>query len=249
MSDEAEKFQQELRVNVQGLQRDLPLQGLSNIWLRETTRHKYSYNFSWMGRPVIQFPQDLLAMQELIWRIRPEVIVETGIAHGGSVVFYASMLELLGGAGQVVAIDVDIRKHNRAAIEAHPMFKRIALVEGSSIDAATVAEVFRLVADRRAIVALDSNHTAAHVLRELEFYSPLVAKGSYLVVFDTIIDDMPADFYGSSRPWHPGNSPKTAVHQFLAGNRRFEIDRELDAKLLISVAPEGYLRCIEDLAK
>lgn len=246
MSDEAERFQEEVRANVRGQQRDLPLQGLSNIWLRETTRHKYSYNFSWMGRPVIQFPQDLLAMQELVWRVRPEVIVETGIAHGGSTVFYASLLELLGGPGQVVAVDIDIRRHNRLALEAHPMSKRIALVEGSSVDPVTAAEVARLVAGRRALVALDSNHTADHVLRELELYSPLVRKGSYLVVFDTIIEDMPADFYGPARPWHPGNSPKTAVHRFLAAQPRFEIDREMDAKLLISVAPEGYLRCVAD---
>ena len=207
---------------------------------------KYSHHFSWLGRPVIQFPQDLIAMQELIWAQRPELIVETGIAHGGSLVFYASMLELLGGAGRVVGVDVDIRPHNREAIEQHPMAKRITLVQGSSVAPETVGEVRRLASGKsNVMVVLDSNHTHEHVLRELELYSGLVRCGGYLVVFDTVVEYMPGDAF-PDRPWGPGNNPMTAVRAFLEQNDRFVIDREVSDKLLLTVAPEGYLRCVKD---
>ncbi|HVW00205.1 MAG TPA: CmcI family methyltransferase, partial [Planctomycetaceae bacterium] len=202
-----EMFKQEVRENIARLGQDKPLQGLSNVWIREITRHKYAYNFTWMGRPIIQFPQDMIAMQEIIWQVRPQVIVEAGIAHGGSLIYYASLLELLGGDGRVVGVDIDIRAHNRAEIDAHPMRKRIDLVQGSSIDPATADEVRKLAGGRGpALVILDSNHTHAHVLEELRLYSPLVKKGSYLVVFDTIIEDMPEDFF-TDRPWGKGDNP------------------------------------------
>ena len=224
----------------------IPTCGLSRIWLREAGRFKYSYNFSWMGRPVIQFPQDLVAMQEIIWRVRPRLIVETGIAHGGSLIFYASMLELLGGDGLVLGVDIDIREHNRREIEAHPMFKRIRMLEGSSIDPQIVAEVHRLAGDRQpVIVTLDSNHTHDHVLAELEAYAGLVHKGSYLVVFDTVIEDLPAGSF-PDRPWDKGNNAKTAVHEFLRRTPRFTIDRQTEDKLQITVAPDGYLLCTAD---
>jgi len=206
--------------------------------------YRYSYNFTWLGRPVIQYPQDLVALQEIIWRVQPDVIVETGIAHGGSLVFSASMLELLGGDREVVGVDIEIRPHNREAIEAHPMARRIAMIEGSSVDDDVVAQVRERVAGReRVLVVLDSNHTHEHVARELELYGELVTPGSYLVVMDTVIDDMPAEAF-PDRPWGPGNNPKTAVHEFLARNDRFEIDREISDKLLITVAPDGYLKCL-----
>jgi cephalosporin hydroxylase len=208
-----------------------------------SNREKYSYNFSWMGRPIIQYPQDMIAMQELIWRIQPDLLIETGIAHGGSLIFYASLFELIG-KGEVIGIDIDIREHNRREIEAHPMFKRITMIQGSAIDEGLVAEVGKRVADKKTVmVCLDSNHTHDHVLRELELYSPFVTVGSYMVVFDTIVEDMPASMY--DRPWDKGNNPKTAVWEFLKQTNDFEIDHAIDNKLLISVAPEGYLKRVQ----
>jgi cephalosporin hydroxylase len=208
---------------------------------------QYSYNFSWLGRPIIQYPQDIMAMQELIWQVQPDLIIETGIAHGGSLIFSAAMLELNAACGgpadaHVVGVDIDIRAHNRAAIEAHPMFKRITLIQGSSVDAGIVAQVHALAAGRqRVMVCLDSNHTHAHALAELEAYAPLTTVGSYCVVFDTVIEDLPAALY-PDRPWGPGDNPKTAVWQYLAKHSEFEIDARVDHKLLVSVAPSGYLR-------
>jgi len=242
------QFQQEVAANIRSLQQDKDVQALSRIWVREIARHRYAYNFSWLGRPLIQFPQDMVAIQELIWKIRPEVIIETGVAHGGSLIFSASMLELLGEDGFVIGVDIDIRAHNRAEIEKHPLSKRIKLVQGSSIDEGIAAQVRELAAGKkRVLVILDSNHTHEHVLEELRLYSPLVRAGSYLLVYDTLIEDMPADLVGD-RPWGPGNNPKTAVHAFLKSSDRFEVDRDIEAKLLITVAPDGYLKCIKDPA-
>jgi cephalosporin hydroxylase len=199
-----------------------------------------------MGRPIIQFPQDIIAMQEIIWRVKPDLIIETGIAHGGSLIFYSSMLELIGGNGQVLGVDIDIREQNRKEIEQHPMFKRIAMIQGSSTDENTIKQVYEFAKGRkRVLVGLDSNHTHEHVSNELQLYSPLVAKESYLVVFDTVVEDMPENFF-RDRPWGKGNNPKTAVREFLATNDRFIIDKEIENKLLITVAPDGYLRCIKD---
>jgi len=243
-----EQFQQEVAANIRSLQQDKDVQALSRIWVREIARHRYAYNFSWLGRPLIQFPQDMVAIQELIWKIRPEVVIETGVAHGGSLIFSASMLELLGEDGFVIGVDIDIRAHNRAEIEKHPLSKRIKLVQGSSIDEGIAAQVRELAAGKkRVLVILDSNHTHEHVLEELRLYSPLVRAGSYLLVYDTLIEDMPADLVGD-RPWGPGNNPKTAVHAFLKSSDRFEVDRDMEAKLLITVAPDGYLKCIKDPA-
>jgi cephalosporin hydroxylase len=236
-----EEFDNDVRRQIDGLKQDEDVQALSRIWLREITPHKYAYNFSWMGRPIIQFPQDMIAMQEIVWRVRPEVIVETGIAHGGSLVYYASLLELLG-QGEVIGIDVDIRAHNRAAILEHSMARRISMIEGSSIDARTVEAVKAKVAGRRAIVVLDSNHTHDHVLAELRAYAPLTCVGGYCVVMDTLVEDMPAHLSAPDRPWGPGNNPRTAVNAFLKETDCFEVDSDIDAKLLITVAPSGYLR-------
>lgn len=214
-------------------------------WLAESVKERYSYNFTWLGRPIIQYPQDILAMQELIWRVRPDLIIETGVAHGGSLVLYASMLELIGGPGEVLGVDIEIRPHNRSAIESHSMAKRIRLVEGSSVSDSIVSEVRARAAGRRTMVVLDSMHTHAHVARELAAYSPLVKQGSYVVVFDTVIEDLPAHSY-PDRPWDRGNNPKTAVWEFLQSNDRFVIDREIESKLQITVAPDGYLKCVKD---
>jgi len=224
---------------------DAALQKAANELFVRSCEYRYSYNFSWMGRPIIQYPQDMVAMQEIIWSVRPDLVIETGIAHGGSLVYYASLLELLGNDGIVVGIDIDIRPHNREAIEAHPMARRIRMIEGSSIEPDNVAQVAELVRHRtRVLVTLDSNHTHDHVLQELLLYSPFVSVGSYLTVFDTVVEDMPKALF-PDRPWGPGNNPKTAVREFLGQTDRFVVDKEVENKLLLTVAPDGYLRCVK----
>ncbi|MCW8918027.1 MAG: cephalosporin hydroxylase family protein [Gammaproteobacteria bacterium] len=254
-----EEFQEEVMLNISGLARDRDMQDLTRIWVRDTLKHKYSYNFSWQGRPIIQYPQDMIAMQELIWRIKPDLIIETGIAHGGSLIFSASMLALLDmcdaiDAGstldpknsrrKVLGIDIDIRTHNRAAIEAHPMATRIQMIQGSSIAPEIIEEVKRVAKDyQRILVCLDSNHTHEHVLAELEAYAVLTSVGSYCVVFDTIIEDLPKEMF-PDRPWGPGDNPKTAVWEYLKAHPEFEIDKGIQHKLLLTVAPDGYLKRI-----
>ncbi|TDR48705.1 cephalosporin hydroxylase [Tahibacter aquaticus] len=233
-------FQQEVARNIDGLRQDEHLRQLSSQWLEASLPHRYSYNFSWMGRPIIQYPQDMIAMQQILWQVRPDLIVETGIAHGGSLIFYASLCELMGH-GEVLGIDIDIRAHNRAAIEAHPMFRRIGLLQGSSVDPMVVAQVHERARGKNVLVVLDSNHTHEHVLAELDAYTPLVGAGSYCVVFDTVIEDLPAGRY-PERPWDVGNNPKTAVAQFLATHPEFEVDTALEAQIAITVATGGYLR-------
>jgi cephalosporin hydroxylase len=232
--------------NVSGAASDPTLRKLSRDWFDLSCRYKYSYHFTWMGRPIIQYPQDIMALQEIIWQVRPQLIIETGIAHGGSLIFSASMLQLIGGDGHVLGIDIDIRPHNRVEIEKHPMSKRITMIQGSSIAEDVVRQARELARDKSPIlVILDSNHTHEHVLRELELYSPLVTGGSYVIVFDTVVEDMPADTF-RDRPWSKGNNPKTAVWEFLKGNRRFVIDDSISNKLLLTVAPDGYLKCLAD---
>lgn len=233
-------FDEDVVRRVRALRDNASLKARSSDFMRESIDARYSYNFSWMGRPIIQYPQDMIAMQEVIWNVRPDLIVETGIAHGGSLVYYASLCELMGH-GEVLGIDVDIRPHNREAIESHPMFRRISLLEGSSTDPAIVEEVAAQAADKRVLVVLDSNHTHDHVLAELEAYAPFVGIGSYCVVFDTVVEDLPPGMY-PDRPWGVGDNPKTAVHEFLRRDERFEIDRDIEARIQITVAPDGYLR-------
>lgn len=237
----ADDFERQKRENIARQGKDRDLVAASRRWMLETAPYNYTYNFTWLGRPVIQFPQDLVAMQEIIWNTRPQLIIETGIAHGGSLIFYASILELIGD-GEVLGIDIDIRAHNRNAIDVHPMRRRISMIEGSSIDATVVAQVRNAAAGKsRVMVVLDSNHTHDHVLAELTAYAPLVTVGQYLVVFDTSVEDAPKELF-VNRPWGPGNNPKTAVREFLRSHDEFEIDLAVESKLLITVAPDGYLR-------
>lgn len=244
MADEVEAFAREKRENIAKMGKSTALRDQSIAWIKDTAPFKYSYNFTWLGRPIIQFPQDMVAIQELIWQVRPRYILETGIAHGGSLIFHASILELLGGQGDVIGIDIDIRSHNRQAIEAHPMNRRIKMIQGSSIDPATVAQAGAIIGDAQPVmVILDSNHTHDHVLAELRAYSKFVKPGSYLIVLDTVIEDMPADMF-ADRPWGKGNNPRTAVQAFLKENNRFVVDADTEAKLLISVGFGGYLKCI-----
>ena len=239
--------------------KDADFQNLSQVWLRESMRRQYVYNFSWLGRPIIQYPGDMVSVQELIWAVRPDLIIETGIAHGGSLILSASMLAMLDmcdaietgatidprvSGRKVLGIDIDIRKHNRDAIEAHPMASRIEMIEGSSIAPGIVERVAGIAGKfRNVMVFLDSMHTHAHVMAELEAYAPLTSVNSYCVVFDTFVEDMPAGFF-NDRPWDVGNNPKTAVRQWIKSNPSFEIDRSIQHKLMITVAPDGFLKRI-----
>ncbi len=242
MSIEEEVFR---RIKDNG--RNEELKAAASTFMHASIPPKYSYNFSWFGRPIIQYPQDMIAMQEIIWQVKPDLIIETGIAHGGSLIFSASMLELVAACGgpndaEVLGVDIEIRPHNRKAIEEHPMFRRISMIEGSSISSEIIAQVReRTIGRRRVLVYLDSNHTHEHVFAELNAYASLASVGSYCVVFDTLIEDMPADMF-RDRPWGPGNNPKTAVWEWLKSHPEFEIDKRVEHKLLITVAPDGYLK-------
>lgn len=255
--DPIREFKIESARNIKAQGRDAALRASSLQWNIDTARYRYTYNFSVLGRPIIQFPQDMVAIQELIWLTKPDLVIETGIAHGGSLILSASILALLDYCDaveanqtldpraprrKVLGIDIDIRSHNRAAIEAHPMAHRIDMIQGSSIAPEIVAQVHKLATGyERVMVILDSNHTHEHVLAELDAYAPLVSSGSYCVVFDTVIEDLPSGMY-PDRPWDVGDNPKTAVREFLARNDDFVVDEEMEAKLLITVAPGGYLR-------
>lgn len=264
-------FAQEMKDRIQANASDAGLQRDARALLLSSIAAKYSYNFTWLSRPVIQYPQDMVAMQELIWRVKPDLIIETGIAHGGSLILSASMLALLDycdavESGQtldpratrrrVLGIDIDIRPHNRSAIEQHPMAHRITMIQGSSVAADTIARVHEFAnGSQRILVCLDSNHTHEHVLAELEAYAPLVSRDSYCVVFDTVVEDLP-DELSADRPWGKADNPKTAVREYLrrigeegragvdGARLEFEIDKSIEHKLLITVAPDGYLKRI-----
>lgn len=255
-----QSFQQEVNQIIASNGADPALGNATRAWLEASIRARYSYCFRWLGQPIIQYPQDIVAMQEIIWQVKPDLIIETGIAHGGSLILSASMLALLDvcegiekkrsidpakSERRVLAVDVDIRAHNRAAIEAHPMASRIQMIQGSSIAPETVGQVKKIAAAHQTIlVCLDSNHTHEHVLAELRAYAPLTTIGSYCVVFDTIIEDLPKEMF-PDRPWGPGNNPMTAVQEFLRTHPEFKIDNPIHQKLLITVAPNGYLRRIK----
>lgn len=263
-------FQLEVEGNVQGIGRDKDFLALSNSWNLAAIGHHYAYNFSWMGRPIIQTPQDTYAIQELIWNVKPDLVIETGIAHGGSLIMSASMLALLdyseaaaSGAGlaplasrrRVIGVDVEIRPHNRQAILGHPLCHLIEMIEGSSVDPDVVRQVVARAQEfGRIMVMLDSNHTHEHVLAELKAYAPLVSRGSYCVVWDTGIEDLPSEFV-TDRPWGKNNNPKTAVREYLAmadlycsesstesALPVFEVDKTIEYKLAITAAPDGFLK-------
>jgi cephalosporin hydroxylase len=265
-------FRAECEQNAQRAGQDGALRHKTVDWVGDTCRYKYSYNFTWLDRPIIQYPQDMVAIQELIWRVKPDLIVETGIAHGGSLILSASMLALIDYSEAVVSnsqldpkasrrrvlgVDVDIRVHNRAAIEAHPLAHKIHMIQGSSTDPDVIRKVHEYAKDySRILLCLDSNHAHDHVLAELEAYAPLTTPGSYCVTFDTIVEDLPDDLF-YDRPWGKGNNPKTAVREYLkrlkdegrkaidGGRLMFEIDRQIENKLLVTVAPDGYLRRVQ----
>ncbi len=250
MMNESQKFEKERKDRITSYTEEKVLKQTADDFMKASERPQYSYNFTWMGRPIIQYPQDMIAMQEIIWTVKPDLIIETGIAHGGSLIFSASMLTLLEACGEiengeVLGIDIDIREHNKKAIEAHPMSTKITMFEGSSISDDMILKVHEFARrGKRILVCLDSNHTHEHVLKELKAYSSLASIGSYCIVFDTIIEDMPEETY-PERPWGIGNNPKTAVWEFLKKNDDFEIDKDIENKILITVAPDGYLKRIK----
>lgn len=217
---------------------------LTNSWFKKSIKYEYSYHFRWLGIPIIQYPQDIIAYQEIIWKVKPDLIIETGIARGGSLIFSASILDIIR-KGRVVGIDVNIRKENKKTILAHPLSKIISMIEGSSTNEKTLYKLRKFTKDKRKIlVMLDSNHTHEHVLNELRLYSPFVSKGSYIVVLDSIIGDLPSHLH-KNKPWNRKNNPKTAIFQFLRENSRFVIDYNISNKLAITVSPYGYLKCIK----
>lgn len=257
MNENYREFRKEVLERVAKNAADERLTKAANEFMVASTGPKYCYNFEWMGRPIIQYPQDIVAMQELLWKVKPDLVVETGIAHGGSLVFTASMLALLDvtecsissnsmsareRSRKVIGIDIDIRAHNREAIDQHPLSFMIEMIEGSSIDTGIVEKVSRIASGyERILVCLDSNHTHEHVLAELNAYSPLVTKNSYCVVFDTVIEELPYDTY-PDREWSVGNNPRTAVWEFIKMHPEFEIDSEIHERLMITVARDGFLR-------
>jgi len=255
--DPIKQFMDERAATAATYNADVDFQKASRHWRELSMDKRYVYNFDWFGRPIIQYPQDIQAVQELVWRTRPDLIIETGIAHGGSLVLSASLLAMLDmcdaiatGATidprvskrKVIGIDIDIRAHNRAAIEAHPMSSRISMLQGSSIARDVVDQVKAMARGyERVMVCLDSMHTHEHVLAELEAYAPLVTPDCYCVVFDTFVEDLPPGFF-ADRPWNVGDNPKTAVHTYLKSHSEFEIDRDFESKLMVTVAPDGFLR-------
>jgi cephalosporin hydroxylase len=242
--NEIQKFKNEVQDNITAQGTDTVLKKTAAAFMDASIRSRYSYNFTWLGRPIIQYPQDIIAIQEIIYQVQPDLIIETGIAHGGSLILHASICELIG-KGAVLGIDIDIREHNKAEILNHRMSKRITMIEGSSIEPGIIKQVAEKAEGKeKVLVILDSNHTHNHVLAEIKAYAPLVTKDSYLLVFDTVVEDLADDIY-DNRPWSVGNNPKTAVFEFLKTNDDFVIDHHIDNKLLLSVAPDGYLKKVK----
>lgn len=226
--------------NAQG--QDASLCRIAQDFVIAADRHGYGYQWTWLGMPIIQLPADIVATQEIIWQTKPDVIIETGIAWGGSVVMYASLLQLIG-KGRVIAVDTVLPEKNRTQIMKYPFSNRISLIEGSSSDEAVVAQVKSLVGPNESVMLLlDSNHTHQHVLDELRLYAPLVTKGQYLIVSDTIIEDIPPQ--NRERPWGVGNNPKTALRAYMQETAAFEVDEHVNNKLLATYTPGGYLRRI-----
>ncbi|RBO51462.1 cephalosporin hydroxylase [Rhodovulum sp. BSW8] len=242
--DDRAEFEEMKRRQSLTLGRDEALHDRSSAMFEALNEYDFSYLWSWMGAPIIQTPTDIMATQEVIWSSKPDVIIETGVARGGSVLFMASLLDLMG-AGKVIGVDIDIRAHNRDTIETHPMSKRVTLIEGGSVDAETVARVRAEIPDgARVMVVLDSDHSRDHVLAECRAYGPLVTEGCYLVVADTIVAHLPeaSKARNRSRRLEPGNDPAAAALAYMAENPDFEVDPVLNGKLILSSSPRGYLR-------
>ncbi|WP_037492589.1 cephalosporin hydroxylase family protein [Sneathiella glossodoripedis] len=267
--DPIEAFRQEVVDTVSSYADEKEWRDLTHEWTKHALSKRYVYNFSSFGRPIIQFPTDMVAFQEIVWEVKPDLIIETGIAHGGSLIQSAALMANLDyceavqsnsvldpskSNRKVLGIDIDIRKHNRQEIEAHPFSHLIQMIEGSSVDSDIISEVRSVASEyQKILVCLDSNHTHEHVYEELKAYAPLTSKDSYCIVFDTVVEDMPDDFY-PDRPWGPANSPKSAVYQYLdeleqsahlgADGEKllFENNQMIEDKLFFTVNPNGFLK-------
>lgn len=245
-SDPVSEFLAERHADITAMGQDEELRQKSLDWMLHADRYKYTYNFSWMGRPIIKFPADIIIQQELMWQLKPDLVIETGIAHGGSIIFTASMMEMMGIDGEVIGLDIDIRKHNRDLIEAHPMMKRITMIEGSSTDPAIVQQVHERAAGKKCVmVVLDSLHSHEHVYNELKAYASLVTVGSYCVLPDTFIEFFPKGYYSHNRPWDVGDNPYTGMKQFLGECDDFVIDKSLTHKAMITETIDGYLKRVK----
>lgn len=241
--DPIQQFQAERNEDIEKMGKDSDLRKKSLDWMLCADKYKYTYNFSWMGRPIIKFPSDIVIQQEIMWKIKPDLVIETGIAHGGSIIFTASMMEMMGIDGEVIGIDIDIRSHNRLEIEKHPMKKRITMFEGNSVDNNIIAEVREIANTKsRVMVILDSLHSHDHVYKELCAYAPMTSIGSYCILPDTFIEFFPKGYYSKTRPWDVGDNPYTAMKEYLAGNNQFEIDHSLTSKAMITETIDGYLK-------
>jgi len=254
-----ELFEKERLARISKYQNNDDLKNLSNKWLQLSMKEGFVYNFDWLGRPIIQYPNDIVGFQEIVWKVKPDLIIETGIAHGGSLILSASLLALLdlmeatelgipldtqNTKRKVVGVDIDIRKHNRELIESNPLANRIIMIEGSSVDQDVIDQVKDISKGyKKVLVCLDSMHTHDHVLKELKLYTELVSIGSYCIVYDTFVEDIAKGFF-SNRPWDVGDNPKTAVTEFMYNNPEFEIDHFIHNKLQITVAPNGFLKRI-----
>ena len=252
-------FTKECKEEINRQSQDQLFLELSQNWMNQSWKHKYTYHFNWLGRPIIQMPQDILALQEIIWNIKPDLIIETGIAHGGSLCLTASLLALLEleeiknnsinqdqiRKRKVIGIDIDIRQHNRELIENHFLSDKIEMIESSSVNKDTFNKIKSLSKDySNILVMLDSNHTESHVLEELNLYSSLISKNSYCIVFDTIVEKMDSEF-SKNRPWNKKNSPQSAIQKFLKRNNNFVVDNTIDKKIILSMAPGGFLKKIK----
>ncbi|MBK7374565.1 MAG: cephalosporin hydroxylase family protein [Ferruginibacter sp.] len=244
--DPISEFKNERATAQKEMLQDAELKQKSLDWMLHADKYKYTYNFTWMGRPIIKYPQDIVIMQELIWDVKPDLIIETGIAHGGSIIFSSSMMELMGNGGKVIAVDIDIRKHNRDEIEKHPMMKNITMLEGSSVDEKIVQQITDYAKNfKKVMVVLDSNHSHEHVYRELELYTPLVSLDSYILLPDTFVEFFPKG-YVTNRPWDVGNNPYTAMEAYLETTDQFVKDESITNKLLITEAfGGGYLKRVK----
>jgi cephalosporin hydroxylase len=237
-------FEKEKRETARAQYDDQKLQSMALDLLVESDKYGYGYQWTWLGMPVIQLPQDIIATQEIIWQTKPDVIIETGIAWGGSIVMYASLQQLIG-KGKTIAVDRVLPEQNIDLIKGYPFSDRIHLLQGSSTDPEIVQAISSMVDPGDSVmVLLDSNHTHEHVLEELRLYAPLVTPGQYLVVSDTIVEDIPAQEH-RPRPWGPGDNPKTALWEYLGETDRFEEDAYINAKLLTTFTPNGYMKCVK----
>ena len=240
------QFDNRVKKNTKNMSKDITLFKKSIDWMIHADKYKYTYNFKWAGIPIIKFPNDLMALQEIISDVQPDVIIETGVAHGGSIIFSASMQHLYCKKNSfVIGIDIDIRKHNLDRLKKNKFFNRIKLIEGSSTSPEVIKKIKKLIKGKKKVmVCLDSNHTYEHVKNEIEIYKNFITKNSYMIVEDTFSEYFPKNYY-SNRPWDVGNNPMIALREFLKKEKRFIVDKEICNKLQITETFDGYLKKIK----